>query len=50
MLEKYKLKIPETWQELIEVAKEINGTDFNQDNEPDYALCIDVNPGDACFF
>ncbi len=44
MLEKYKAKIPDTWQELLELAKKINGTDLNGDNETDYALCLDVNP------
>jgi hypothetical protein len=49
ILDKSKMKIPDTWQELIEVAKQINGTDLNGDNESDYALCFDANPGGICF-
>ena len=37
--------VPETWQQLQDLAALINGTDLNADGVKDYALCFDVDPG-----
>ena len=39
--------VPETWQQLLELAELINGTDLNEDGVLDHALCVDVDPGQA---
>lgn len=35
--------IPETWQQLLEVADALNGTDLNADCLADSSLCVDVD-------
>lgn len=35
--------VPETWQQLLEVADALNGTDFNADGLADSSLCVDVD-------
>ena len=32
---------PKTWEELIEIAAQVNGTDMNNDGSPDPAICMD---------
>ena len=41
--------VPETWQQLQDLAALINGTDLNADGVQDYALCFDVDPGESCW-
>jgi hypothetical protein len=33
---------PQTWAELLQVAQQLNGTDFDGDGLPDYALCYNT--------
>ncbi|HZZ61645.1 MAG TPA: extracellular solute-binding protein [Roseiarcus sp.] len=40
VLEKAGLKPPRTWDEYLEVAKALNGKDFNGDGSKDYGSCI----------
>ena len=39
LLEHFNLSIPETWEELVEVARITNGTDSDDDGIPDYGFC-----------
>lgn len=34
------LSPPNTWEEMVELAKQLNGTDFSGDGEGDFALCF----------
>ena len=34
------LAMPSTWEDLLDLAAEVNGTDFNGDGVPDRAICI----------
>jgi ABC-type glycerol-3-phosphate transport system substrate-binding protein len=34
--------VPQTWDELLRVAQQLNGTDFGGDGTPDYALCFNT--------
>ena len=40
VLEKAGLQPPKTWEEYIDVASKIHGTDMNADGTPDYGSCI----------
>ncbi len=42
-----KLPVPATWDDLLLVAQTLNGSDFNNDGRPDYALCVQVG-GSYC--
>jgi hypothetical protein len=35
-------RAPQTWAELLELAARLNGTDFDGDGTPDYALCYNM--------
>lgn len=35
------LTAPHTWSDLLDLARALNGTDFNGDGQPDYAMCFD---------
>jgi ABC-type glycerol-3-phosphate transport system substrate-binding protein len=37
--------VPETWTDLLEAAAKLNGTDTDGDGEPDYAICLNIDPG-----
>ncbi len=43
-----KLPVPATWDDLLLVAQTLNGSDFNNDGRPDYAMCLQI-AGDYCF-
>eukprot|EP00798_Chlamydomonas_sp_ICE-L_P021496 gene21496-28476_t len=43
LMQQYNESIPQTWDELVDIAARLNGTDFDGDGEPDHALCLDVN-------
>jgi hypothetical protein len=34
--------VPQTWDELLELAARLNGTDFDGDGTPDFALCYNA--------
>jgi hypothetical protein len=38
-----KINPPDTWEQMLEVAAFLNGTDFNQDGKQDYALCMNLD-------
>lgn len=40
VLNEHGLKVPETWDDYIRVAKKVHGTDMNGDGTPDYGSCI----------
>lgn len=40
---RHNIGVPRTWDDLLEVANFLNGTDFNGDNVTDYALCSDLD-------
>ena len=40
VLEKAGLQPPKTWEDYIDVASKIHGTDMNADGTPDYGSCI----------
>merc|ERR1711937_856974 len=40
ILDRYGLEPPETWQEWIEVSKQLHGKDLNEDGEPDAGSCV----------
>lgn len=46
---KRNLSVPVTWDEFLDVALALNGSDFNGDGKPDYALCLTSN-GDYAYF
>jgi hypothetical protein len=35
-------RAPETWPEVLELARRLNGTDLDGDGAPDYALCYNM--------
>ena len=35
----YNVSVPNTWDEYLEVAQKLNGTDLDGDGVGDYALC-----------
>ncbi len=37
-----KLPVPATWDDLLLVAQTLNGSDFNNDGRPDYAMCLQI--------
>jgi len=39
LLEQHGKALPNTWDEVVELAKFFNGTDLNDDGEPDYGIC-----------
>jgi Bacterial extracellular solute-binding protein len=39
LLEKYDIPMPNTWEELVEIAKFFHGKDINEDGEGDFGLC-----------
>eukprot|EP01130_Rhizamoeba_saxonica_P019011 TRINITY_DN9732_c0_g1_i1.p1 TRINITY_DN9732_c0_g1~~TRINITY_DN9732_c0_g1_i1.p1 ORF type:complete len:871 (+),score=150.71 TRINITY_DN9732_c0_g1_i1:25-2637(+) len=44
ILEEYDLEVPQTWSELLDVAQEIHGEDFNGDGVPDSSVCFSFAP------
>ena len=40
VLEKAGLEPPKTWEDYIDIASKINGTDMNGDGTPDYGSCL----------
>ncbi len=44
------LKVPETWEELAEIAEFFNGKDWNGDGEPDYGITLHLAVGGQGFF
>ena len=40
VLEKAGLQPPKTWEDYIDIASKINGTDMNGDGTPDYGSCL----------
>jgi hypothetical protein len=47
LLEKHSLPLPNTWDELVEIAAFFNGTDLNDDGITDYGLCHFPRKGDG---
>ncbi len=43
-----KLPVPATWDDLLLVAQTLNGSDFNNDGRPDYAMCLQI-AGSYCY-
>ena len=39
------LPVPESWDQLAQVASQLQGVDLDGDGEEDYALCFDMAPG-----
>jgi len=40
ILARNSLPVPRTWPELLDVARQLNGQDFNDDGIPDYPVCL----------
>ncbi|KAG2453357.1 hypothetical protein HYH02_001581 [Chlamydomonas schloesseri] len=40
VLAKHGLDVPATWDEFLDVARIVNGTDMNGDGVPDYGVCL----------
>eukprot|EP00759_Apiculatamorpha_spiralis_P056702 PhF_6_TR8287/c1_g3_i3/m.12725/K02027/ABC.MS.S; multiple sugar transport system substrate-binding protein len=47
MLLQYGMLPPRTWDDVLSVAKVLNGTDMNGDGVPDYAMCYQSDPINA---
>ncbi len=46
-MDRYNVPMPHTWDELLAVAKWMNGTDTDGDGVGDlYGACFDVAPGE----
>jgi hypothetical protein len=39
-----RIPVPETWEELLEAAQALNGTDFDGDGAPDHSVCFSAEP------
>ncbi len=39
VLQRFGQQPPKTWDDLLAVAKAINGSDYNGDGVPDFAIC-----------
>jgi hypothetical protein len=43
LFQRHNLSIPDTWEQLLEVAARYNGTDFDGDGVGDYPLCFNAD-------
>jgi hypothetical protein len=41
VLAKHDVSVPQTWEDFVTVAAAMNGTDFDNDGEADYSVCMD---------
>jgi serine/threonine protein kinase/ABC-type glycerol-3-phosphate transport system substrate-binding protein len=46
---KFNVQSPETWEDFLEIAHRLNGTDMNNDGEGDFGTCL-ITAQDAIFF
>jgi ABC-type glycerol-3-phosphate transport system substrate-binding protein len=46
LFHRYSIAVPQTWDDMLAVAKYMNGTDTNGDGKPDMlGACFDIRPG-----
>ncbi len=43
ILDSRNLPVPATWDDLLVTAQRLNGSDFNNDTQSDYALCLQLS-------
>jgi multiple sugar transport system substrate-binding protein len=49
LFQKYKLAVPQTWDDMLALAAAMNGTDTNGDGQPDLlGACFDIQQGGDC--
>ena len=46
IFDKYNLQVPRTWDEVLETAQHMNGTNWNGDGLPDYGMCLQRAPSE----
>lgn len=49
LLERDQLPLPNTWDEVLELAARYNNTDINDDGEPDFGICYFPREGAGAF-
>jgi hypothetical protein len=46
LFQKHKLRVPQTWDDMLAISRQMNSTDTNGDGQPDlFGACFDVIPG-----
>lgn len=42
------LAVPQTWEEVVELAERYNGTDLDGSGKPAWGFCMPRQPGEGC--